>query len=211
MRGAEELAESHIAMVLSVHRWEWFLVVLVDPFLDMQSPNERAEVAGTWEEGSPSPWKAVLQPRLLPSASQLLHWKIGGPGYNLEDSWVSVYMYLCVYAHVLVHMCWWAGMNIACEPPQPSPSQRASPAAFRGCLPALWASDLVVFLEDRAHVFSSGASTQSGFGPQVGQRLRVADRRLGCSTELSNHGGTWPVCALGPCSSQGGGEILPLG
>lgn len=55
MRGAEELVESYIDMVLSVHRWGWFLVVLVDPFLDMQSPNERAEVAGTWEKGAPSP------------------------------------------------------------------------------------------------------------------------------------------------------------
>lgn len=86
VRGAEELAESHIDMILSVRNCEWFLVVLVDPFLDMQSPNGRTEMAGTWEKGAPSPWKAILQPCLLPSASQLLYWKIGGPGYNPEDS-----------------------------------------------------------------------------------------------------------------------------
>lgn len=45
----------------------------------------------------------------------------------------------------------------------------------------------MVSREGGAHVCSSGAGTQSEAGPQVGQRPRVADRRLGCRTEPSNH------------------------
>lgn len=89
-------------MAVSVHMWGWFLVVLVTPLLDMQSPNGKAEVARAWEKGSPSPKKAGLEPCLLLSAPQPLHWKIGGPGYNPEDSWVECMLCLLVCAPVLV-------------------------------------------------------------------------------------------------------------
>lgn len=98
-------------------------------------------------------------------------------------------------------------MSITWEHPQPPSSQRASPAAFSGCPPTLWASDLVVSREGGAHVCSSGARTQSEAGPQVGQRPRVADRRLGCRTEPNNHEEPglsdlrplqWPRAGVGP-------------
>lgn len=76
MRGAEERAESHIDKVLSVHRWEWFLVVLVDPFLDMQSPNAKQRWLGL---GRREPLPLESSPAALPaslciSTSALENW-----------------------------------------------------------------------------------------------------------------------------------------
>lgn len=102
-------------------------------------------------------------------------------------------------------------MSITCESPQPSPSQRASPAAFSGCPPALWASDVVVFPEGRAHVCSSGASTLSRAGSQVGQRPRVANRGLGCPTEPNNHEEPGLSVPLAPAVAEGECGILSLG
>lgn len=91
-------------------------------------------MAGSWEKGrhglkgSPSARKAGLEPRLLPSASGLLHQKIGSPGYCPEDSWGST----CLCTRAGERVC-----VLPVSPLRPLLGQGASSAAFSGCPPTL--------------------------------------------------------------------------